>query len=314
MIKRVSVRNFQSWKKLDLDLAPITMLVGKGNSGKSALLRAVTAALTNAGGEDFIRHGANQAKVLLEFEDGHSLLWTKPRGKGATYHIEDGEGGVEEHTKTGQSVPVEIQEKFGFRPVEIDKAFDLWPQFKGPFDPPFLVFESGSRVARALGKLTRLDVFVQAQLNARREMDREQSEARVALEEADRRQQELDRLPDLDELRGKYDELRGIYERAEEKLATVTAGGEAIQAYRQASHSVPRGFFAKLDSKIQDTAEAISSGLSVQGLVREYRQYVSDLADSGCALDDAVERVAELTQEYHQACLEKGVCDTCPWK
>jgi predicted ATPase len=43
MIKRLGLKNFRSWKELDIELAPITIFFGANNSGKSSLLYSLLA-------------------------------------------------------------------------------------------------------------------------------------------------------------------------------------------------------------------------------------------------------------------------------
>lgn len=310
MINRVELRHFQSWRKLSLDLAPITMLVGKGNAGKTAIIRAITYALTNQGGEEFIRKGSGKAKVLIETPNA-SILWTKPRGKGATYHIER-EGKVTELTKTGQTTPAEVVEASGFAPVEIDKGFSVWPQFHQQFDAPFLVFDSGSRVARILGKITKLDVFVQAQVLARREAEESSRAARTAGEALEGFQSELARLPDLDDLRGKYERATELLRTAERSRETAASGRAAIQAHRQVTATGTR--LGELDTALANARSAYERAANASADYRSYRQLVSDLADAGLGLDVATERLDELRAEYESACGEEQLCQTCPYR
>src|SRR5437868_4684804 len=41
MLTKMRLGNFKSWKDLDIDLAPITLLFGKNSSGKSSILQAL---------------------------------------------------------------------------------------------------------------------------------------------------------------------------------------------------------------------------------------------------------------------------------
>ena len=57
MIKHVRIRGFQSWKQADLDLEPLTVVVGESDQGKSALIRALESVMENRAGTEFITHG-----------------------------------------------------------------------------------------------------------------------------------------------------------------------------------------------------------------------------------------------------------------
>jgi len=40
-LKRFSIENFKAFRKSELDLAPLTILIGENSSGKSSLLQAL---------------------------------------------------------------------------------------------------------------------------------------------------------------------------------------------------------------------------------------------------------------------------------
>ncbi len=41
MLKHMHLENFKSWRELDIDLAPITLLFGTNSSGKSSILQSL---------------------------------------------------------------------------------------------------------------------------------------------------------------------------------------------------------------------------------------------------------------------------------
>jgi len=314
MIERISLRNFQSWEKLDLDLAPVTMIVGRGNTGKSAIIRAVTYALTNQGGDAFIRNDAKEARVLIGFDDGTALLWSKPRGKGAVYNVLLPSREEREYTKTGQTTPPEILDLLGIRPVEIDKNLTLWPQLSQQFDPPFIIGESGSRIARILGKFTRLDVLVQAQILARRDVADARRQAQAAEESAAHYKSQLDKLPNVDELKDRYDRVRKQYERVRELTGIATQIEAAIQTYRDAEAAAQAGDPGDLAERASVLAGHFEHIGRAENALANLSRTVASLADRGVAVDEASEHLAQLKQEYENLCQAQGICETCPWK
>lgn len=313
MINHIALRNFQAWRALDVDLAPITMFVGKGDGGKSAIIRAITYALTNKGGEDFIRQGAKEAKVLLAMGDDQ-LLWLKPRGKGAVYHtVIDG---VDlEYTKTGQTVPEEIVQHFGFRPIEVEKGTTFWPQLHQQFDPPFLVFESGGKVAKAIGSITKLDVFLRAQHAGRKEMDAALSTSAAAKARVEQLTQQWDRLPDTDEARDRYDRIERELQRADEARAQAAKAREAVQAHRSATAAARAATRGAAVAQAHEEATAAVERAREAGLaLRSYREHVATRAAATELLAVKTSRLTELAEEYEHECRKRGVCDQCPWR
>lgn len=154
---RVRVRNFQSIKDATIRVSGLTVITGPNNSGKTAALRAVRGAFTNAPAGPLVRKGEAHLTVDLSFDDGHTLTWEKgnekPEGKGKAInrYVLDGKAleGV------GRGVPPEV-EALGVR--EISAGSDgLWPQIARQFDGTlFLVDRPGSVVAEALSDVERV--------------------------------------------------------------------------------------------------------------------------------------------------------------
>ena len=306
MITDLILENFQSWKSVQLELAEITVIVGKGDSGKSAILRAMIYALTNQGGDDFIRRGAARATVAMNV-NGHSLVWEKARGKGGEYDLD----GVK-FTKTGQTVPAEIQEATGFRALEVDKNYSVMPNIHQQFDPPFLVFESGSRMARILGKLTKVDTLVTAQMLARKDLKAAQDALTAAQAHSAELREQLATLPDVEALRDEYNQVREAVQEATLAEAKAALAQLSVLSYREATS-------AAIDyTGLAAQCERARSDLGVFDLAstarERYYHAVAGVADAAIPLDSAVEELAELAALYKGGCEEQGVCLTCPWR
>lgn len=82
---KIEIENFQSIKKLAIDLGQYTVLVGTSNQGKTAIVRAIESVFTNPAGQSRIRKGASHCIVRLDFDDGTWVLWEK--GKTSRYIV-----------------------------------------------------------------------------------------------------------------------------------------------------------------------------------------------------------------------------------
>jgi len=300
MLSHASLRNFQSWKALDIELGRITVIVGRGNAGKSAFVRALKYALTNKGGDGFIRHGEEEAAVGMVIDD-HMLAWRKTKGKGGEYELD---GAV--YTKTGTTVPAEVVEATGIRGVSIDSTETLYPQINAQFDQPFIVKASGTKRARILGKLTKLDVLVQAQMLARKDADRASRELEGLDAEAERVKSAMLLLPDVPALVRDYASLPALL------LVNVQArdayeAAETLQGYQAKRDQYDRLNTAveKMEAAYNAYSQGTTANESYQSVVREY-------ADSALKYDRAEEACAEIEAEYRAACDEIGLCSTCP--
>lgn len=157
----VEVWNFQSIEKLSIEIDGFTALVGRSNIGKSALVRAIKAALTNELGVQFVRHEVDCARLRRGLKtckcqttvhivmDGFDLLWEK--GDAVNKYTFNGKV----YDSPGQGIPDFLAED-GFAQVKIgDKLGTI--QVADQFFPIFLLNQSGSAVADAISDVARLD-------------------------------------------------------------------------------------------------------------------------------------------------------------
>jgi len=98
---KVQICNFQSLTKADLEFVPgLNLIVGESNSGKTAILRAILAAVLNQGAaKHFIQFGKKSASVTIEI-GSVALKWIR-RKDTVDYQVTQ-KGGVEEHKKAGR--------------------------------------------------------------------------------------------------------------------------------------------------------------------------------------------------------------------
>lgn len=160
MIEKLSIRNWQSLRQVDLDLGRLTVIVGPSSSGKSALLRAVRAVASNVRGHTAITRGATKAAVSVH--TGERIVTLERSETTGLYRLLDTTTASEQvYTKLAGAVPPAITEALGVQPATTGMAS---LHFAGQFDPPFLLDETGAAVARVLGDLTNVStIFVAVQ-------------------------------------------------------------------------------------------------------------------------------------------------------
>lgn len=172
----IAVRNFQSIEKLSMQIEGFTALVGRSNIGKSALVRALKAALTNELGTGFVRHELDCARLRRGLKtckcqttvhltmDGFDLLWEK--GDAVNRYTFNGQV----FDSPGQGIPEFLTEN-GFAPVKVGDKFGMI-QVADQFFPIFLLNQSGPAVADAISDVARLDRINKAM----RRVDRDKRE------------------------------------------------------------------------------------------------------------------------------------------
>lgn len=150
MIKRITIKNFQSHKDSTFEFCPTTnSIVGSSNNGKTVVLRAISWVVTNRPSADsLVSHWAKDEKgnqtddmaVTLETED-HII--TRLKTKKSNIYIIDGKT----LEAVGRDVPKEVSDALNMNDVNIQKQMDA----------PFLLSDSPGEVARFFNKLIKLD-------------------------------------------------------------------------------------------------------------------------------------------------------------
>ncbi len=322
MLTRLIIENVQSVKKADIELGPVTFIVGPGYVGKSSILRALEAVFTNPSGDHLIRQGAKSCRVELHASDQlpgtegpdyateSVIVWEKEQGKGGTYSLPQTGRTFD---RLGGQVPDAVRDLLGVRPFEVDKDFAVMPQVHGQLDGPFLLDESGSRIARTIGKLTKLDVIVTAQMLARKETRRAQSEDKSAAEELARLRRSLDALPDTERAAGELDELR----------RKLTNASDSAGRAQEARTLLPRLARARAVASIEldglrPDIRLVQQGLTSLGAIAQVYTQLEGArrrqAQTCNALEAARVKKTEAEKAYDQVCQEAGVCEVCPWR
>lgn len=295
MLKNIKVRDFQSIVKADIPVGGLTVVVGPTDTGKSALVRAMSAAVYSRKGAACIRHGARQARVSLQFDDG-VVLWE--REKSIRFILKKADGILSEYTRVGLSVPPEIAEFHRLGGIEAGDV-DIKINLANQFDPPFLLTESAPARAKLLSSITGAGFLLQmSALVAKRSraIAREIKDRRAAKDEADEtieRYSAVDKvLPQIKSAQVEADKLRDIHEAiAEIVIATDTVEflRRGVDVYRQmleGSEQLP-----EIWHKIQSQSEMITIGLRLSAL----NQKISDTQE---LLDISLPDPGNLEREF----------------
>ncbi len=157
MLTRLAVTDFQSLADVDLELGPLTVLVGPSNSGKSAVRRALEAVVTNAAPAGRLRTGAKTMRVEVSTDAGETVIWEKGSGTNA-YTVDAGGGPAVRQDKPGPTITPE---------ADAVLRIGANTSFADQFDRPFLLAETPSQAARILGDLTNANVLFDAAKVAR---------------------------------------------------------------------------------------------------------------------------------------------------
>lgn len=156
-ITKITIDNFQSHKHTEIEPAPagqLSCIIGPSDGGKTATLRAMRHNLYNLPlGTDFIRVGTHFSKVQIDYADGHSIIRSRSHKGLNRYDVIYPNKEPEKFEGFGNTVPLEVQEITGVRPVQIGDMtlnINLAEQLDGPFLGKMV---SAPMKAKVLGKL-----------------------------------------------------------------------------------------------------------------------------------------------------------------
>jgi len=146
------MRNFQSHVDSTLEFADgFNLILGRSDSGKSSILRAVNWVRTNKpGGAGFIRKGEKFCRVFI-LGDSYSL--SRERTENSTGKYSVGCDGQEfDYSAMGGNVPPQVTELLNLADINVQLQLD----------GHFLILDSPGQVARVLNSVTKLEELTSA--------------------------------------------------------------------------------------------------------------------------------------------------------
>lgn len=146
---KIKIKNFQSLKDIELDVSGLTILTGSNNTGKSAVIRAVSGVFNNTRGNSFVRYGETHSTVAVEWSDTEQVTWEK--GKGTNRYTINGKV----FDKVGSSPPEELKDLgvYALKAGGKEVSPQLAPQFTGQV---FLLDQPGSVIADCIADSERV--------------------------------------------------------------------------------------------------------------------------------------------------------------
>lgn len=306
-LSRVLVENYQSIGKADIDLKGLTVIVGKGNLGKSALLRAIQACLFNETGPGMIRQGQRATDVTLTFEGDCSVHWHKD-DKTARYDV-DIAGATVPYTKLAGKVPAELIDLFGVHAVEIDSTFSITPQVHNQFDSPFLLQESSARAARTLGKMTKLEPILRSQMQAASDLRKARQDVQAREREIAELEARQAELPDVSIMAALILKAAENLRQADERTTRMGQVEDTLYALGLAERAMeitpPTPGRLHVVIETLDLLQNIVIGRGV------YDRCLKSVKDCTAALSIAVSQYEDATTALDAYVAELGTCPFC---
>uniref|UniRef100_I2Q676 Rad50/SbcC-type AAA domain-containing protein n=1 Tax=Desulfovibrio sp. U5L TaxID=596152 RepID=I2Q676_9BACT len=236
MITRLTLLDFMAHARTVFDLAPgLNVLTGPNNTGKSAVVEALRCLARNPPPKHVIRHGATEARVTAETDDGTTVTWVR-RPKYALYELtRPGAAEPEVFAKFGRTPPEEVLAVLGLGPVPIEGGDEVDVHIGNQREPVFLLDKPGSVLAGFFAASTEAAhlIGMQTRLTDRTKKakaEKKRLDGRMAglLAELDK----LSALPDLELRLGAATDLEAELlagDRQAAGLAAVLAAGHGLR-------------------------------------------------------------------------------------
>ena len=241
--------------------------MGRSNSGKSAVLRALHALVYNSFVPAYVRQGSKTSTMSATFDDG---VVESKRGGESTYALTRGDE-VEIFTKAGRAVP-DLVADFLAMPLLADNSLN----FTNQFELPFLVSGKSSAASAVVGTITNA-VTTQALAQETNRL-RLNTLNRIGVREAD--------LEELEMSLTQFDYLTGLLETQTEVHVLGTQLGERVvrsenlctllEKMDSAAQSVcPVPMVPEVDETVFDRLDSLVSDLETVGRLFERAENIS---------------------------------------
>lgn len=306
-LERIVIQNFQSLKKVDIELGKFTVIVGASSSGKSALMRAIRALASNVRGSSMITVG-EKSMAISAYTDKNiiSLQRTGATGK---YLITDRSTGIEEkYSKLGQKVPEDVTLALRIQPVTKDQASI---NFAAQHDLPYLLEESGAQVARVLGDLTNVSTIFEAVRVAIKNktatsslLKTRQADFDLIVDQAKEFATLKDRIYYVEKAESLLEELSELQSELlqMEELIASQERSEALLANYKELPEVP---------SLEMVERAYQDYLNAKEEITSWAKSQLSLQKSEEDLQNAQEAEAAAHEIFHKRLNELGTCPTC---
>ena len=315
LIETVELTNFQSHRHVILSMGDLTVFTGSSNSGKSSVLRALTALVRNDAVGDYITHGESFLKVKVTLDCGTSVEWVKGKNENS-YRITWPDGGESYFQKVGADVPDEVKEVLKLSPIVMEGGQKAQVNIHEQLEAPFLIQDTPGHVAKVFGELTSASKLYTAVSEGIKQINRAKATKKVRkgdLEELETQlegYQLLEQQVDLAEnARIKVDLAKGIEQQSEQASKIASEIAEKTEAISTVGHQIEvlqpimAVDFDELDrisASIQEvdnrkfSITALSGNIRTMELVIENLEGLSELPDLD-EISNMGETVASLT-------------------
>lgn len=256
-------------ERTELELGPgVNVLTGPNNTGKSAIVEALRCVATNPIPRHYIRHGAKEARVTVEVEDGAKVVWIRKKRSSGYELWAPGAEEPQEYWKFGRKPPQDVLDVLRLNLVALEGDKDpIDVHIGNQRDPVFLLNQPKSDAAAFFAASTEsAHLLAMQNLLKRKTMEakRREKDLVAGMAEAENR---LDLFSPLPSIEMELDSARKLEETANHLQRTIPMLEQALatQAELNAALRDQRATMEKLDAVRSAPTIGDTAGLSVLG-------------------------------------------------
>jgi exonuclease SbcC len=316
-IKQLRIENFQSHKETVLDFHPnFNCIVGTGNSGKSAIVRALSFILFGQWESSWVRNGAAFCRIALVM-DNQTVVIREKGEKVNRYVVRVPELPEQIYSNFGTHVPEEIEKLLHIFKAQVGDKEEINLNLSSQLDNLFLLSNPGAYKAKVLGKLSKAHYLDYALREINRDKKRLSGEKTVLEKEV------LDlgvELVQFDHLDAEKIQLEKIGQRieslsqAQERLEKLKELFGRVSSWKQ-DYTVIKQLHAELQSitvtNTDNLIEKFDSLKKIRALFDRVQRFSTVYKSTKTLLEDTT-TTERLSKEKYVAILQKNQkCPTC---
>lgn len=262
---QVEIDNFQSIQNAKFEINGLTVLVGKSNLGKSAVVRALSHCLLNQSVVGMVRKGASHVRV--KFDDGENeIVWEKGEKKINRYHIN---GKLYDKVERKQLEPIQ---NMGFGSITIGDS-KLQPWYSSQFEPIFLLDKTGPQVTNFISEISRLRIVQDAIVFSARGKKKENDGVKGCDSELEQVYQKLDAFDDLDKIESLWadieDQRNSIIEYESKVNSMKHFRSSLVENSEKIRSLLPSASVSLMDLELNDDMRSLSAMSSFNKELKE---------------------------------------------
>lgn len=295
-ITDIYLTNFQSYEQGHFELSEkVNLITGASDSGKTALIRALSWVLFNDYTTDLlIRNGYNNVEVKIVFNNGNFILRGR-KGNTNYYYIKNNPDNeeIKKYENFGREIPSEIQDDFLFKKVNLlNEKYNIL--IASQLENSFLLSETDSTKANAIGKLVNIDILDNASRNVLREIKSTKGELNFKKSFINEKEESLNKYDYLNEEKIKIDNLKALYNNLSKNSEKLYILQTLSKKLTELNGRINNGYkyldnYQGLDiclKTLQHTQNNISSFLKLNQIYEYYQQVIKEIESNNVNLNN----------------------------